>query len=106
MEIKNNLTRGIDPYAQARVDGAADKDARKEGAAAVARPTGDRISLSPEAMLRTTAHSAATQAPEVRQEKVDAIKEQIATGTYTVDSKKIASRMLADDSALAGSLKP
>ena len=106
MEIKNSLTRGVDPYTQTRVDTAVEKDGRKEAAQAGRQPAGDRISLSPEAMLRTAAHSAATQAPDVRQEKVDAIKERIAAGEYSVDSKKIAEKLLADESALAGAMKP
>ncbi len=104
MEIKNTLARVVDPYAQARIDGA-EKDGRKEAAATQAPAKGDRISLSPEALLRTAAHSAATQAPDVRREKVDAIKERVAAGEYTVDSRKIATKLLADENALAGSLQ-
>ena len=106
MEINNSLTRGVDPYTQTRVDAAVEKDGRKEAVKTAQQPAGDRISLSPEAMLRTAAHSAATQAPDVRQEKVDAIKERIAAGEYTVDSKKIAEKLLGDESALAGAVKP
>ncbi len=102
MEIKNTLARVVDPYAQARIEGN-EKDARKETAKA-APAAGDRISLSPEALLRTAAHSAVTQAPDVRREKVDAIKEKVVSGQYTVDSKNIAAKLLADEGALAKSI--
>jgi negative regulator of flagellin synthesis FlgM len=38
--------------------------------------------------------STALAAPEVRQEKVDALKAQLVSGTYRVSSQQIASSML------------
>ncbi len=57
---------------------------------------GDRVEISQtskdlrmvDAVLKTT--------PEVRSDKVRAIKEQIEAGTYQVDAKKVANAMMAD----------
>jgi negative regulator of flagellin synthesis FlgM len=50
--------------------------------------SGDTVSLS----------SLATQAlqlPEVRQDKIDSLRQQIASGNYQIDSKGIADAMLS-----------
>lgn len=57
----------------------------------------DTVNVSQDGMLRTTALATALSTPDIRQGKVDAIKEQLANGTYSVDSKNIASKMLQDD---------
>ena len=107
MEIKNTLTNLVDPY-RTQVDAAA-KDTRstygRQAEAAPATRQGDRISLSPEAMLRTEAHQAIAGAPEIRQDKVDAIKERIASGTYQADSRAIATKLLGTDAMLGATLK-
>lgn len=106
MEIKNNGIRNVDAYrigsenAKGVTPGKAGATAERPAAA-----QGDRVSVSPEAMLRTQVHAAASNAPAVRQEKVDAIKERIASGSYVVDSKNIAAKMLQQDALAAGTLK-
>ena len=63
---------------------------------------GDRVSLSNDARLRTQAFSAAQAAPDVRQERVDALKAQVDNGTYVVDSRKVAAKLLQEDAELFG----
>ena len=106
MEIKNSLLKQVDPYRtaiDAKNDAAAGR-ARNSGEASPAVAQGDRVSLSPSALMHTAAHAAATKAPEIRQEKVDGIKERLANGEYTIDSKHIAKKLLENDALLAGTL--
>ncbi len=63
---------------------------------------GDRISVSPDAALRTSAFSTAMSAADVRQEKVDSIKQSLDNGTYTIDSRKIATKLVLDERAIFG----
>ena len=58
---------------------------------------GDTLRLSTEAKLRTTARSAAMQADDMRQERVDALKAQVADGTYHIDNEKIAAKLLQEE---------
>lgn len=96
MEIKNLLT-GVDQY-KAKMDKARQADKAKRGDASGAEAaTGDTISLSNEAKLRTEAHRAATNAPDVRQEKVDALKAQVDSGAYTVDSRQVAEKLVKEE---------
>ena len=106
MEIKNTLLKQVDPYRttiDSKKDAAAGR-ARNSGEAAGGAAQGDRVSLSPSALMHTAAHAAAAKAPEIRQEKVDGIKERLANGEYTVDSKHIAKKLLENDALLAGTL--
>lgn len=101
MEIKTNLNQ-LDPYTRTRLT-ETNTQATKRGVAPVAAPTsegGDRISLSPEARLRTEAYTAAMNAPDVRQAKVDALKAQVESGSYRPDSAVIAGKLLAEDPGL------
>jgi flagellar biosynthesis anti-sigma factor FlgM len=105
MEIKNALLRNFDPY-QAKVD--------KEAADVVAEqvksatqnpvPAQDRISLSAAARLHTAAHAEAVNAPEVRREIVDLLKQRVDSGEYMVDSGKVAEKLLQSEARLARTL--
>lgn len=54
----------------------------------------DKIDISPEAKEYQFAINKLKDIPEIRSEKVNAIKAQIKSGTYKVDSKKIAEKMI------------
>ncbi len=73
-----------------------------KGKEAAAAPQGDRVSLSNDARLRTQAFSTAMSAPDVRQERVDALKTQVDSGTYVVDSRKVAEKLLQEETELFG----
>ena len=64
----------------------------------VSRPpaAGDSVSLSPQVRELQAAREAYDALPEIREEKVAAIRAQIEAGTYKVDSEKIAAKMMAD----------
>jgi len=100
MDIKELQSQTISNYRSrtARTEDAADKAAK----AGDARPggEGDTLRLSHEAMLRTAARSAAMQADDIRQERVDALRAQVADGTYRIDNKKIAAKLLREEAEL------
>ncbi|AEH44568.1 Anti-sigma-28 factor FlgM family protein [Thermodesulfatator indicus DSM 15286] len=56
----------------------------------------DRVEISQTARDIKKIESIVKTSPDVRADKVRAIKEQIESGTYQVDSKKVANAMLAD----------
>ncbi|MGE4297839.1 MAG: flagellar biosynthesis anti-sigma factor FlgM [Desulfovibrionaceae bacterium] len=96
MEIKNLLT-GLDPYQQQAKVEKNEAEAKARSAKTADTRGGDKVSLSPEARLRTEAYKSAQAAPDVRQEKVDAIKAKIANGEYQIDTRKIAEKMLSEE---------
>ncbi len=59
----------------------------------------DRLELSPRAVEIDRLRTAAETLPEIRQERVDAIREQIRLGRYGVDAEKLA-RLLVDADVL------
>lgn len=61
---------------------------------------GDRVSVSQNAVLLTEARRTAQATPDVRQEKVDALREQVTNGTYQVDTTQLASKLLAEEGGL------
>jgi len=58
--------------------------------------TADNIQLSPKAKLMQKAGEAIAKAPDVRQEKVDPLKDAVNDGSYPVDPKKVANSMIAN----------
>ena len=58
--------------------------------------TGDRVELSEDAALLSRALKAATEAPDIRTELVDRMREQLAAGKVGNDSGKLADAMLDD----------
>ncbi|GFM37790.1 flagellar biosynthesis anti-sigma factor FlgM [Desulfovibrio psychrotolerans] len=97
MEIKNYL-KGLDPY-QAQLDKADAAKARKakSGESGKSAAEGDRVSVSDEARLRTEAYRTALSTPDVRQEKVNAIKAKVDAGEYIVDSQKVAEKLIKEE---------
>jgi negative regulator of flagellin synthesis FlgM len=55
---------------------------------------GDEVAISLDARLMQRAQQAVASAPDVRQDKVAELKQQIASGQYQVSPDKIARRML------------
>lgn len=103
MDIKNINQR--DPYAiaqNAQLDRAeyAKVGGQSAQAQAAAAPRSDKVSVSEEGVLRTEAYRAAMSAPEVRQDKVDAIKARIADGGYQTDSRRIAAAMVSQEAEM------
>ncbi len=62
--------------------------------AGVDAPDADRAIVSADARALAAARQAVASAPDVRQDKVDAIKERIANGTYEVSPRQLAQKLL------------
>jgi len=74
-----------------------------DNSAAESRPEGpspahrkDRVSLSLQARELLKAQKALAAIPDVRADKVEAIKARIADGTYRIDSEQIAAKMIRE----------
>ncbi|MFB3816359.1 MAG: flagellar biosynthesis anti-sigma factor FlgM [Candidatus Methylomirabilales bacterium] len=62
-----------------------------------ASPVGrDRVELSDRARALQVAKHALADLPDVRGEKVRALKQMVQSGAYQVDGERVAERMLAD----------
>ena len=95
--LNNQAINSYRPQAERTEDAAA-----KAAKARDARPggEGDTLRLSDEARLLTAARSTAMQADDVRRERVDALKAQVADGTYRIDNEKIAAKLLQEETDL------
>jgi negative regulator of flagellin synthesis FlgM len=71
-------------------------DKAAEGGRKAAVASGSEVTISERAQLMNQASEAAKGAPDVRREKVDALKAQILGGTYKIDSETIAERLLQE----------
>lgn len=56
----------------------------------------DELNISNEAHEFQLAMKAVKDQPEIREKKVEELKRQIESGTYSVDAKKIAEKMMND----------
>jgi negative regulator of flagellin synthesis FlgM len=56
----------------------------------------DVIHLSPQARLMQKAAHVVTETPEVRPEKVLALKDSVEQGTYEVDSQQVADKLIVE----------
>lgn len=54
----------------------------------------DAVSLTPDAQLLQQARQAAADAPAVDQKRIDAIRQSLRDGSYSVDAKVIAAKLL------------
>ena len=105
MEIKNTLLKHIEPY-RTHVDGKGGSVSGKTHGSGESTPArGDRVSLSSVALLHTVAHSVASKTPEMRQEKIDQIKDLLNSGDYSINAKSIARKLLENEALLVGTLE-
>jgi negative regulator of flagellin synthesis FlgM len=61
-----------------------------------ATQTADNIQLSPKARLMQKASQIIAETPDVRQDRVDPLKEAVDTGSYPVNAQKVANSMIAN----------
>ena len=89
---------------QAGTQRAADAGVAKTPSAATNQnqPAKDTANVSFEGVLRTVALSTAMNTGDVRPEKVEAIRETLDNGTYVIDSRKIAAKLVKDEKAIFG----
>lgn len=63
-------------------------------------PSGDRVSLTGGAEALRQAETVAREASGVDPARVEAIRDAIADGRYTIDTAKLAERLIADEKLL------
>jgi negative regulator of flagellin synthesis FlgM len=63
---------------------------------------GDRVNFSQAAQLYKAAQQAAKNSPDVRVEMINQIKERVAGGTYELNARKTAEKMLEQELSLWG----
>lgn len=92
MEIKNNMNR-LDPYLNRlqTEKGDARPAAGKAGTAAA----GDTVQIQSSG-LKATVEAAAMNAPDVRENRIAAIKASLADGSYQIDNRGIAEKLLQE----------
>lgn len=61
-----------------------------------AAPSGDRVSLSPQARELMKAQQALANLPDIREDKVAELKDRIDEGRYRIDSEGIAAKMIRE----------
>ena len=95
--------RGIgptdNPYENLRIREDADVNRAdgRNGADGTTTLSGDGVSVSNDAKLLAAGFEAARKSPDVREDKVARLKELVASGQYSTDSRAIAERMLRED---------
>lgn len=95
----DSQTSSLNVYRQQQLE----KTQGERGAAtrsAQVAPEGDSVSVSSEGKLMAEANRAAQSSPDIRQEKVDALKAQVDSGTYKMDNERIAQGLLREDMSL------
>jgi len=78
----------------AGANSAAAKAKSAEQSASKSAGRSDSVSLSADARSLAAAREAVQQAPDVRAEKVEAIKQSVADGTYSVPASVLARKLL------------
>lgn len=63
--------------------------------AAAPRKT-DKVELSADAELISAAQQVIAGTPEIREDKVEALRKQIADGSYSVPAQEVADKMLTE----------
>lgn len=102
MEICNTSKSTFEPVYNAATP-VADKniEARPRPAREnVEAASGDTVNVSRDALLLTEALRAAQNAPDVRADKVDALRAKIANGVYEIDARRIAASLIREDPGL------
>lgn len=90
MEIKNNTNR-LEPHLnQLKVEQGQERAQAEKAAVA---PAADTVQFKSPG-LKAAIEQAAQGTPDVREDRVSAIKAQIADGTYSTDSKAIAGKIM------------
>lgn len=99
MDIRN--TGQVDMYTRVRLErpetrvGSHPSPARGTAAAKT-----DTVSVSDEAVLRTEAYRTAMNTQDIREDKVSAIRDQIASGSYSINPHRIAANLLGEEAPL------
>ena len=99
MKVTNHTPSQAEALAQSKATEKSDKakatgkgiDATRTGAAAGAR---ENVQISEQARMMQRANEIANSVPDFRADKVAALKQSIQNGTYKVDAREIADRLV------------
>ncbi len=58
--------------------------------------TSDQVSFSSDVEVITAARKAIAETPEIRQDRVEALRREIQAGTYEISPEKIADKILTE----------
>ncbi len=94
MEISNDVTRPISIRDQQRIS-SVDQTKGKGARNVKGRQAGDEVALSDEAQLLTKLGQAVDDSPDVREEKVAALRDAVKKQQYQISYSEIAKAMLA-----------
>ena len=95
MEILSVL-QGLQQYGKTTTDKVDSAVRKGKGGHSVAE-NGDSVRLSGEGRLVNRARQAAMEAPEVRAEKVQRLKELVEKGAYEIDTQKTAAKIVEEE---------
>ena len=90
----NNSSLNIRNYVNNIQDNTKIDDLAKPGSSQTVKE--DKVVLSPKAKEVQEATKLIKELPDIREEKVAKLKEQVDQGTYRIDGKKIAFKMLKE----------
>ncbi len=90
----NNSSLNIRNYANNIQDNRKTSGSAKQGSSQAVKE--DKVVLSPKAKEVQEATKLIKGLPDIREEKVAKLKEQVDQGTYRIDGKKIAFKMLKE----------
>jgi negative regulator of flagellin synthesis FlgM len=91
--MKVDLSNGISNQSPVELN---NRPATTSQSAAAPVETQDRTTLSTSSSAVSSLVSQAMASPQVRQDKVDALKQQVASGNYNIDPSKIAKGILSE----------
>jgi len=92
MKIEGERSYGI---SDAQQTGQADRvQGRADSRSAGVQAAGDRVEVSADARLLSSAVSAAEQAPEIRQDVVERMRQKLAAGEIGSDPVRLADRLI------------
>ncbi|MFZ5427277.1 MAG: flagellar biosynthesis anti-sigma factor FlgM [Thermodesulfobacteriota bacterium] len=101
MDIKKILGGGS-PYVQSKVEKGESSEAparveKTKAKAGSQASAGDRVSVSSDAKLVAEAARVAKESPDVRVDRVEALKAQVQSGNYSPNPRLIAQKMVDGD---------
>lgn len=94
MEISNDVTRPISIRDQQTI-GSVDQTKGRSARSVQGRQAGDEVALSDEAQLLTKLDQAVQDSPDVREEKVAALRDAVKKQQYQISYSDIAKAILA-----------
>jgi negative regulator of flagellin synthesis FlgM len=97
----NNINRGVTDSVNGNAKAAKPQSTPQTESVERPESTEDRVSLSDESIQLTELRAKIDDIPEVDEEKVNAIKQEIAKGNYPVDPEKIVENLLNLEKSLS-----